>query len=235
MDDAMQQLKACGLFEHLSLDQILRLSTSSAASDFGPGRMIFTASEPSDAIFLLVSGRVRIFHILPDGKQILLAIVDSGEVFGELVLVGSLRHEDYAEAIEASRVIKMPRRILDELMDQNLGLAKKLAQLVGRRRIGCERRLKSLLFRSSRDRLVLLLLELAERYGQPDPRGVCIGVRFSHHDLATAIGSARETVTNILGRLQGTGLIEIDHRQIVLTDPDRLAAIPAGVSPEQHP
>lgn len=140
--------------------------------------------------------RGRTFHVLPDGKQILLALVDRGELLGELAVVGSLPHEDFAEAIEVSRVIMVPRDVLRERINRDPGLTKKLAEPRGRRRIGCERWLKSLPFRSSSDRLVLLLVELTDRYGQPTPRGVQIGIRLSHHDLATATDSARETVKN---------------------------------------
>ena len=95
---------------------------------------------------------------------------------------------------------------------------------MGLRRQSVERRLKSLLFRSNRERLVHLLLELAEKYGHPTPEGTLIGIKLSHQDLASMIGSTRETVTVLLGELQAAGDLTIKRRQIILTQLDRLAA-----------
>ena len=98
-----------------------------------------------------------------------------------------------------------------------------LTRLYGLRLRRIERRLKSLLFRSSRDRLVHLLLELAEKYGQQHTNGLLLNIKISHQDMASAIGATRETVTITLGELQNEGLIRTDRRKIFLQQPDRLS------------
>ena len=99
-----------------------------------------------------------------------------------------------------------------------------VTRLMGLRRKRVERRLKSLLFRSNRERLIHLLLELAEKYGQRDSEGLLIGIKLSHQELANTIGSTRETVTVILGELQSENSVIVRRRQIILTQPDQLAA-----------
>jgi CRP-like cAMP-binding protein len=94
---------------------------------------------------------------------------------------------------------------------------------MGLRRQRVERRLKSLLFRSNRERLIYLLLELAEKYGRTNPDGLLIGIKLSHQELANMIGSTRETVTVLLGELQSEGLLAIQRRQVILRNPTRLA------------
>jgi CRP/FNR family transcriptional regulator, cyclic AMP receptor protein len=84
--------------------------------------------------------------------------------------------------------------------------------------------LKSLLFRSNRDRLIHFLLELAEKYGQRTPEGVLLGIKLSHQDLAGVIGSTRETVTVLLGELQREGRLSVKRRQVIVKDLARLAA-----------
>ena len=98
-----------------------------------------------------------------------------------------------------------------------------ITKLIGFRRLRIERRLKSLLFHSNRDRLVHLLLELAEQYGTQHADGVLLGIRLSHQDLASIIGSTRETVTVLLGKLQGEKKIKVGRRRIVITQPRELA------------
>ena len=98
-----------------------------------------------------------------------------------------------------------------------------MTKLFGLRRQRVERRLKYLLFRSNRERLVHLLLELAEQYGRPTPAGVELRIKLSHQDLASIIGSTRETVTVVLGELQNEGRLQLGRRKIVLTDVAQLA------------
>ena len=84
---------------------------------------------------------------------------------------------------------------------------------LSRRRV--ERRLKSLLFRSNRERLVHLLFDLAEKYGRYTKEGgISLGIHLSHQELASIIGSTRETVTLVLGELQAEGAISISRREL---------------------
>jgi len=111
------------------------------------------------------------------------------------------------------------RSLIETVPDVSLGITR----LIGLRRRRIERRLKMLLFRSNRERLVHLLLDLAEQYGRSDSDGLRIGIKLSHQDLANIIGSTRETVTLTLGELQNDGVLRIARQTIVLTDLRRLA------------
>ena len=118
-------------------------------------------------------------------------------------------------------------------------LALGVTRLVGLRRRRIERRLKYLLFHSNRDRIVNLLLELAEDYGVPGPNEIELKIKLSHQDLASIIGSTRESVTVILGKLQSEGLIRLGRRKIGIIDLQKLAALVetdppkiAGIPPE---
>ena len=110
-----------------------------------------------------------------------------------------------------------------DLVERNPQLALGVTKLLGVRRRRIERRLKYLLFRSNRDRLIHLLLELAEDYGTQSEAGIELKVKLSHQDLASIIGSTRETVTVTLGQLQSEGLIKVGRRKLALTNVNRLA------------
>jgi CRP-like cAMP-binding protein len=125
--------------------------------------------------------------------------------------------------VEKSTVILIPGEEMQQLLAENAEVSLGVTKLVGLRRQRIERRLKYLLFRSSRERLVHLLLELAEQYGQAVPGGVQLRIKLSHQDLANIIGSTRETVTVVLGELQAEGRLQLGRRKIVLSDLVRLA------------
>lgn len=223
MDEKFWHLKNCELFERLSAEQIARLESRSKSKTFASNSLIYLPSDQSDSVLLLVSGRVKIFHLTSEGKQALLAFIDPGELFGELAVVGASQREEFAETMEASSVVLIPRAEIQRLMEEHPGVSLGVTKLMGLRRRRVERRLKSLLFRSNRERLVHLLLELAEKYGRRTSEGVLIGIKLSHQDLASVIGSTRETVTVLLGELQSEGNLTIKRRQIVLKKLERLA------------
>lgn len=234
MDDKYWYLKRCELFEQLEEAQISRLESQSKVRIFERKSLIYLPDDESDSVLLLVSGRVRIYHITPEGKEALLAFIDPGELFGELTVIGQTEREEFAETMEKSQIVKIPGDALRELMANNPDVTLGITKLIGLRRQRFERRLKSLMFQPNRDRLVFLLLELAERYAVPHPDGTALRIRLSHQEMANIIGSTRETVTVVLGELQQEGLLEIKRRQVILKNLNRLATS-IGAKPPNVP
>ena len=99
-----------------------------------------------------------------------------------------------------------------------------VTKLIGSRRQRVEKRLRNLLFRSNRERVIHLLLELCEKYGKITDVGIALNIRLSHQEMACIIGSTRETVTVVLGQLQKENFLRISRRRVIITELDRLAA-----------
>jgi CRP-like cAMP-binding protein len=234
MDDKYWYLKSCELFERLTPTQAARLESRAKARKFARGDLIYLPADRSDCVLLVVTGRIKIYHLTGEGKQALLALIDPGELFGELSLLGPDSRDEFAAAMEPSTIVLIPSEDLQQLMQEHPGVSLGVNRLLGMRRQRIERRLKSLLFRSNRERLVHLLLELAEKYGRTTQEGVVLGIRLSHQDLASIIGSTRETVTVVLGELQDEGALIVRRRQIVVKQLERLA-IGIGARPPSIP
>lgn len=180
-------------------------------------------TRPQDrALFLIGSGRVRVIRRV-EGREITLGYRGAGELLGEESLfepdlpIETLVHEQ----VEALRV---PLTIVRRLMETHPAFAIQLTGLVGQRCLKAEARVQALLTRSVESRVAQFVLEAADRHGIPDSRGMLIGVKFTHQEMASYVGSTRETVTLILGELKRAGLIETDHRRIVVTDAQGLRA-----------
>jgi len=220
-------LKHCDLFGHLSDEEMRGMESRSRMRKIPRNSPIYLPIDQADGVLLLADGQVKICSVTPDGKQSILAFVEPGELFGELAMFEAGSREEFAEATMSSTVILIPAHILRDIAEGNPRLAMGVTRLLGLRRRRIERRLKYLLFRSNRERLIHLLLELAEDYGRVDshsPTGeVRLGIKLSHQDLASIIGSTRETVTVILGQLQHEGFLRLGRRKISMRHLDRLA------------
>jgi CRP-like cAMP-binding protein len=223
MSEKIWYLKQCDLFQRLSSDELTHLETRSRIRQFPKGSPIYLPADQADGVLLVASGRVKICSFTEDGRQTILAFVEPGELFGELALLEPGEREEFAEAAEKSDVILIPADAMRELAERNTAVSLGVTRLFGLRRRRIERRLKYLLFRTNRERLIHLLLELAEDYGRQLAEGVELGIKLAHQDLASIIGSTRETVTVLLGELQSQGLLKLGRRKIILTDLTRLA------------
>lgn len=237
-------LKRCNLFDRLAPDELSRLEGRARLRKYARGNAIYLPADAADGVLLLAEGRVKICSFTGDGKQTILAFIEPGEMFGELALLQNGDREEFAEALVDSTVVLLPADLVQGLMEENAGLALGVTKLIGLRRRRIERRLKYLLFRSNRERLVHLLLELSEQYGRRTPDGVELSIRLAHQDLASVIGSTRETVTVLLGELQAEGLLRVGRRKITVRKLEALAASveqappvvgPADDSPQARP
>lgn len=217
-------LKSCDLFQRLPEDELAQLEACSRYRTFAARSVIYLPADHADAVVTLVSGRVKLCHATADGKESILALIEPGEVFGELCLLSGDDREELAIAMEKSSAVLIPRQAMQKVVDRHAELALGITRLVGFRRQRIERRLRYLLFHPNRDRLIHLLLELLEKYGRTAPGGTLIGIKLSHQDLASIIGSTRETVTATLGELQEQGFIELGRQKIIVHSVSRLAA-----------
>ncbi len=231
MSEKFWFLKNCSVFEQLEPEELRRLEIQARMRVFTRRSPIYLPADEAASVLLLVSGRAKICSFTEDGKQAILAFIEPGELFGELSVFTGGEREEYAEAIEKSEVMLLPRQDIERLLESHPQVTLGITKLIGLRRKRIERRLKYLLFRSNRDRLVHLLLELAEQYGTATPEGLWIRIQLSHQDLANIIGSTRETVTLLLGELQNEGLLQVARRKIVIRDLAGLNRAVGKVSP----
>ncbi len=224
MQRTIWHLQRCELFSELSTESLERIELRCRARKLAARTPIYLPTEVADSVLLLTSGMAKICNLTSDGKQSILAFVEPGELFGELAVFERETREEYVETIEASTLVVIPLAAMQELVEQNHRVALSLTKMIGLRRHRIERRLKNLLFLSNREKLVHLLLDLAEQFGVHCAEGIKLRIKLAHQEIANLMGSTRETVTILLGQLKDKGLIEVGRKRIVLLDASRLAS-----------
>ncbi len=215
-------LKRCELFEQLTPEQAEPLERRATMRGFRKGELIYVPGDPGRSVLVVAQGRVKIKSITTDGKESILAFIDEGELFGELGLFDGGPREEFAEATLPTEILALDREDLLKVLDQRPDLVLRITKLMGLRRRRIEMRLRNLLFRTNRQRVAGLLLELLDAHGERNGQGWAIQIPLSHQELAGLIGATRETVTLTLGQLQLDGLIKVKRRNITILDRDRL-------------
>ncbi|MFG1378563.1 Crp/Fnr family transcriptional regulator [Xanthobacter autotrophicus] len=189
------------------------------------GKMLFSQGTPHDGIFLIESGRVRVFYIAPSGREITLAYWNSGNFVGGPELFGQGQHVWSGVAATNCVVVHLTGKTLRRLIAQIPGFA--IGLIEGLTFKGkCYSALAQMLgTRSVTERLAHLLLHLSDAYGVREEGAIVIGTPFTHADLAHMVGATRQWVTISLKRLQEQGVLKAEKAKIMVYDVDALHAM----------
>jgi CRP/FNR family transcriptional regulator, cyclic AMP receptor protein len=221
----MSTTAALWYFESVNLYQILCPHKVKAMNgkheflSFKKDQFIYFPDEPATNIYMISNGRVRIGHYLDDGKEVIKAILTTGEIFGELALAGEEKRSDFAQAMDDKTVV-CPLTIeeLKRLMYQDNELTFKILKLVGLRLMKVERKLELLVFKDARTRIIEFLKDAASWKGKKVGFETMIPTKLTHKDIASLTGTSRQTVTTILNELKEKNLINFDRKKILIRD-----------------
>lgn len=211
-------IKSSPWFAGLSESQCQSLEKAARNLQLKRGCSLALSGDHNRCVYLVIRGRLRVTTLTPQGKQAILGYVEPGELFGENALLGEPRTADRTEAVEDSLIARIPTELVQRVMQESPETTLAITKLIGMRFSRLERRLRSLLFRSNRERLLHLLLDLSQQYGIPRTQGLEIRITFSHQELANLIGSTRESVTLLMSELEAQGLVLTTKRKISLLD-----------------
>ena len=189
------------------------------------GQQIYLTGDPSDQIFLLKAGIVKITTGGPDGQDTILAFLYPGDIFGELAIVDDSPRDHVATAHEDTVLCAINRDLLLQMVQQSPALGYQITKLMGLRLRRFRTRVEELLYKSAPARIAHTLLDLAADYGVRDNAGIIISLRLSQGDLGNLVGLARETVNIVLQDFRQQGLVEADRQRIRIKDPDGLRAV----------
>src|SRR4028119_1323794 len=185
---------------------------------YRPGDAVYREGEYGDALYVLVSGVMKLFRPYSGSKEATLRLLRDWDIFGHLAFAGEARQRAYAEAVTDCVVTKVPKIFVERAVRQEPRVAFKIMTLLELRLVQYEELVKCLLPRETEVRLANLLPLLAPKVGQSTDGLVTIDLRLPHQDLAAMVASTRESVTKVLNELRNRGVIEIDSGRITLKD-----------------
>ena len=166
-------LKRINLFSELTREDMQMMADMTTMSSFPAKEVLYFPGDPSDSVFLLKEGNVKISQLTPDGKKLTLDILNPGELFGEAAITGPDAERDtMAEALTPVHVCVASKDRFMQFLDRRPALVMRITKLMGFRLKRIETRLQSLLFKSVPARLAELILRLADDYGKETPNGV---------------------------------------------------------------
>jgi CRP-like cAMP-binding protein len=196
------------------------MGVASADRAYKPGDAIYNEGEYGDALYVLISGVVKLFRPYSGSKEATLRLLRPWDIFGHLAFAGEAKQRAYAEAVTGCKVTKVPKIFMERAIRREPQAALKMMTLLELRLVQYEELVKCLLPRETEVRLANLLPILAQKFGErgEDDRSITIDLRLTHQDLAAMVASTRESVTKVLNELRNRGVVEIEGGRITLKD-----------------
>ena len=194
----------------------------------GDGEILFQKGDDGDALFGVLAGKIRIVASSAGGKEVLLNIMEPGEVFGEIALLDGLPRTADAVAMGPTDLMMIRRPEFTGLLERQPRLAVHLLELLCARLRWMSERIEDTSFLALPARLAKRLLGLADLYGEETEQGTRIGLPISQNELGQLMGTSRESINKHLQTWRRQGWIELERRHVIIRDAEGLREVVEG-------
>lgn len=216
--DRMTFLQSLSLFRDLGDESLRRLAAESRQRVFRAGEVIFRQGEPGSTCHIIVQGRLRVFVVGEDGRELSVRLLGPGEIVGEMALFEDLPRSANVKALEKTRTLELHRSVLLGCLRRSPALALSLLRDLSARLRYATEEAEGLASLTVAERLMRRFRQLVEWCGVPVAGGVRIMLPLTQRELATLIGTSRESVNRALVRLRRQGRVRLEGGWIVLLD-----------------
>lgn len=187
------------------------------------GSIIFRLGDAADRVFMIEQGWVKIFRLTTEGRHVAVgSIRHPGELMGLAEALHGGERSCYAGAISDVELIVVRRDEFQEMLLCEPHLAIKIARLLATRMREAESSIHELVSRSVPGRLAAMLIKMGQRYGESIDGRTRINLNLTHEELASMIGSSRQTVTSLMAMFREENSISVKGKEISIIDPQKL-------------
>ena len=209
-----QILKSVPLFSAFSDSQLSQLLSCVQHRSYPRNAFILRAGEETDALYILLSGRVKVLIPDEEGHEVILSIMGPQEFFGEMGLLDDLTRSASVETLESCEMLRLSRAGFTNILKDNFELAMLIIRNLVRRLRDADRKIESLALIDVYGRVARLLIEMAKNV---DGKWV-VEHAPPKQEIARMIGASREMVSRVVKDLHHKGLIRADKRRIHVLD-----------------
>ncbi|MBR9909717.1 MAG: Crp/Fnr family transcriptional regulator [Gammaproteobacteria bacterium] len=210
----MSYLARLPLFSDLSAQQLRELEQHTLLRSYPKNTIVITEGDNSDSLYIIVSGRMRVYCSDDEGREITLNDLSSGDYFGELALLDNQQRSASVITTEACRLLQLNKASLLEAFRQTPDIAYHLLVNLTQRVRALTSNVKNLALMDVYGRVAKTLLELSEKEGET----LATTIPLTQQDIANRVGASREMVSRIMKDLVTGGYITVEKKKIVIND-----------------
>ena len=221
----MFDINKVSIFSTLNREEVKELTRYLLSQTYAKKESVFSEGDPSEWLYIVTTGKVKITKLSNEGKEIILEIISPHEMFGGIAVVRGFPYPANAVAMEDSEVMKISRKNLLSLMDKLPNLMYCMAMNIGDRIKGTHETLKSIALEKVESRIASLLIKLSEKSGEKVAEGIAINMKLTKQDIAEMVGTTVETAIRTTSKLAKAGLLVSKSGKIIIRDIERLKSL----------
>jgi CRP-like cAMP-binding protein len=206
--DKLSLLSQINLLDELPMKDLQVIDRMSEMKPVKKGTIILSPDKPIEALFLLKKGQVRLYRMNKNGKQFTVDILVDGNIFGETSTLSLTDDQIYAEAMTDSYLCILGKSEFEKFIEKNPKIALKFINILSTRLKELYSLSEKIALGDVKYRILYLLLKLSEKTGRRKNEWQTIDMKLTHQDIASMIGSTRETVSAIISQLKKEGFIK---------------------------
>jgi CRP-like cAMP-binding protein len=211
-------LERVSLFSRLEPAQLDALASATTTRRLAPREELFHKGDAAAQVYVIASGRLKVTSTSSDGDEVVLNLLDSGEVVGELpLLVGGERTASVC-ALEPTELVVLERREFLRFLREHPDASVALLAVLAERVVRLSEYLEDTIFLGVAARIAKKLLLLAEQFGEESDGGVVVALKLSQGELANYVGTTRETVNKQIRAWTDDGIVRMDAGSITIRD-----------------
>lgn len=214
MENSNDFLKYVPIFSDLDDDSIEKISKLGIKKSFKKDSVVLFEKENGSALFVIVSGKVKVSRVSDDGKEVILTILSEADFFGEMAILDGMSRSANVTAMEDSELFIIQRNEFLELLHSHPEVSVALLQELTQRLRSADMKIKSLSLKDAEGKVATVILQLANDVGMIKQGTVEIEKLPFQHDLANMAGTSRETISRTLHTFAKKGLIELDGSRL---------------------
>ena len=207
------------LFSALSPEERIELGNLMDYKVKSKYSFIYLPEDPSDMIYFLAKGTIKIGTHSSDGKEVIKSLIHPLAMFGELGLIGEENRQDFAQALkEDVHLYSLKVSDFKKMMRNNFELCNNVMNLFGSRLMRAENKLESLIFKDARTRIIEFIKDSVASRGRRVGYEMLLKHSLTHQDIANITCTSRQTVTLVLNDLKKSDLIYFNRGKILVRD-----------------
>jgi CRP-like cAMP-binding protein len=204
------------IFQNLEADEVTALSREALRKRSTPGQALFLQGDPTDEMFLIKGGRVKLSKVLEDGTELTLDIRKAGDFIGENMFSEEGHYPVSAYCLEDTLTCGFSRSQFEQLVLQYPKVGLQIIKSLSERITWLTQRVGSLAVTNIEDRLYRVLTSVAKEHGTISPQGTVIQFPLTHEDLSFLTGAHRVSITRAMKELKAAGKIMHEDNRLIL-------------------
>jgi CRP/FNR family transcriptional regulator, dissimilatory nitrate respiration regulator len=222
-------LKHCPLFAGLGLAELQKMRAIAIPKRFGRKAILFSDGEEAKGFYVVLSGKVKVFKVSPEGKEQILHVITAPDAFAEAALFLEGTYPAFAEALSDCQVLFFPKRAFIQLIEKNpqlsINMIVTLSQYLKRFAILIE----ELSLKEVSSRVAKYFLDLSVKLSKEGKSAQEVELDLSKTQLALKLGTISETLSRTLAKMKAKGIIDVKKNRILILNREALSELASGV------